>query len=86
MDPTKIQIIRDWPSPQCFKGLCSLLGLANFYHRFVFCFSHLAWPLNQSLKGGTQEKIWWIEEKKKAFEDLKIRLSSAPILVLPYLQ
>ena len=57
VDPTKIQIIRDWPPPQSFTELHSFLGLANFYHRFVFGFSHLAWPLNQSLKGGTQEKF-----------------------------
>ena len=62
------------------------MGVANFYHRFVFGFSHLAWPLNQSLKGGTQAKFRWTEEKQKAFEDLKLRLCSTPVLVLPDLQ
>ena len=57
VDSTKIQIIRDWPPPQNFTELHSFLGLANFYYRFVFGFSHLAWPLNQSLKGGTQAKF-----------------------------
>ena len=86
VDPTKIKIIKGWPPPQRFRELRSFLGLANFYRRFVFGFSHLAWPLNQSLKGGTQEKFWWTEEKQKAFEDLQLKLCSAPILVLPNLQ
>jgi len=35
MDPTKIQVIRDWPSPTTLTELCSFLGLVIFYHRFV---------------------------------------------------
>ena len=57
VDPIKIQIIRDWPSPKNFTELRSFLGLANFYRRFVSNFSHISWPLNQSLRGGTQAKF-----------------------------
>jgi hypothetical protein len=35
VDPTKIQVIRDWPSPTNLTELRIFLGLANFYHRFV---------------------------------------------------
>ena len=49
VDLEKIQVIKDWPAPRNLTELRSLLGLANFYHRFVFGFSHLSWPLNQSL-------------------------------------
>lgn len=57
VDPVKIQIIRDWPSPKNLTELRSFLGLANFYRRFVFNFSHISWSLNQSLRGGVQEKF-----------------------------
>jgi len=38
----KIQVIKDWPSPKNLIELHSFLGLANFYRKFVFGFSHLA--------------------------------------------
>ena len=42
VDPTMIQVIRDWPAPTTLTELQSFLGLANFYHRFVLGFSHIA--------------------------------------------
>jgi hypothetical protein len=35
VDPAKIQVIRDWPTPTTLTELQSFLDLANFYHRFV---------------------------------------------------
>ena len=46
VDPKKIQVIKDWLAPRNLTELCSFLGLANFYRRFFFGFSHLSWPLN----------------------------------------
>ena len=46
VDPEKIQVIKDWPAPRNLTELRSFLGLANFYHRFVFGFLHFSWPLN----------------------------------------
>jgi len=50
VDPAKIQVIRDRPSPTTLTELRSFLGLANFYRRFVLGFSHIAWPLSQVTK------------------------------------
>jgi hypothetical protein len=41
VDPTKIQVIRDWPAPTTLIELHSFLGLSNFYRRFVLGFSHI---------------------------------------------
>jgi hypothetical protein len=59
VDPTKIQVIRDWPTPTTLMELRSFLGLPNFYCRFVLGFSHITWPLNQVTKGGDKEKLFF---------------------------
>jgi hypothetical protein len=63
VDPAKIQVIHDWPALTTLKKLRSLLGLANFYHRFVFRFSHIAWFLSQVTKGGAKAKFAWSESQ-----------------------
>jgi hypothetical protein len=57
VDPTKIQVIRDYPAPTTLNELRSFLGLSNFYHRFVLGFSHIAWALGQVTKGGGKENL-----------------------------
>jgi hypothetical protein len=86
VDPAKIQVICDWPAPTTLTELRSFLGLANFYHRFVLGFSHIAWALSQITKGGGKEKFAWGRSQKQAFDDLKQCLCSTPVLSLPDLQ
>ena len=59
VDLAKIQVICDWPAPTTLTELRSFLGLANFYHRFVLGFSHIAWALNQITMGGGKVKFLW---------------------------
>jgi hypothetical protein len=82
VDPTKIQVILDWPAPINLIELHSFLGLANFYRMFVLGFSHITWPLSQVTKGGVKEKFLWSESQQKAFVELKYRLCCAPMLTL----
>ena len=86
VDPGKIQVICDWPAPTTLIKLQSFLGLANFYYRFVLGFSHIAWALSQITWGGGKAKFAWGRSQKQAFDDLKQRLCSTPVLSLPYLQ
>jgi hypothetical protein len=65
VDPSKIQVICDWPAPTTLTELQSFLGLANFYQRFVLGFSHIAWALNQVTKGGGRAKFVWGKEKNE---------------------
>jgi hypothetical protein len=71
VDPAKIQIIHDWLAPTTLTKLRSFLGLANFYHRFMLGFSHIAWALIQVTKGGGKEKFVWGLSQQKEFDDLK---------------
>jgi len=59
------------------KDVESFLGFANFYRRFIQNFSHTTKPLNK-LKG---KKKWiWNKEHQKAFEELKEKITSQPVL------
>jgi hypothetical protein len=72
--------------PQPHSLSLELLGLANFYRRFVLGFSHIAWALSQITRGGGKEKFVWGQSQQQAFDDLKQCLCSAPVLSLPDLQ
>jgi hypothetical protein len=86
VDPTKIQVICNCPAPTTLTELRSFLGLANFYRRFVLGFSHIPWALSQITRGGGKAKFVWGQSQQQAFNDLKQRLCSTPILSLPDLQ
>ena len=57
VDPANIQAIRYWPTPTTLTELCSFLGLANLYRRFVLGFSNVAWSISQVTKGGFKAKL-----------------------------
>jgi hypothetical protein len=45
MDPTKVQAIVKWSPPTNVHEVCSFLGLANFYQKFIKGFLGIAVPL-----------------------------------------
>ena len=79
MDPAKVSAVAEWPTPDSRKRVQQSLGFENFYRRFVRGFSAIAAPLHALTS--TQVPFRWSPEK--AFQELKHRLTSAPILILP---
>ncbi|KAK1425082.1 hypothetical protein QVD17_20426 [Tagetes erecta] len=81
VDPTKIEAVKRWEAPKTPTEIRQFLGLAGYYRRFIENFSKIARPLTTL----TQKKIKfeWGEKQQKAFEMLKQKLCSAPILSLP---
>ena len=86
VDPTKIQVIHDWPSPTTLTELCSFLGLANFYRRFMLGFSHIAWAISQITIGGGKETFVWGMSQQQSFDELKKKLFSSLVISLPDLE
>jgi hypothetical protein len=83
MDPSKIEKIQSWPIPRTTKHVQQFLGLANYYHHFIQNFAEKATPLYQlTLKN---QKFKWSEDTNEAFEQLKFKLCSYPILRPPNL-
>ena len=80
MEQKKIKAIRNWKTPMKIKDMESFLGFANFYRWFIHNFSHTARPLNE-LKGKKEQK--WEKEHQEAFEELKEKITSQPVLSLP---
>lgn len=81
MEPTKVKGIRDWPTPQNVKQVRSFLGFGNFYRRFIGHFAETSRPLIEL----TRKKAEWVwtEECQEAFDTLKEKFLSAPVLLMP---
>jgi len=59
----------------------SFLGAVGYYRRFVKNFLKITSPLTNLLKKTT--KFEWSNKCEEAFQELKRRLTTAPILTLP---
>jgi hypothetical protein len=59
----------------------SFLGLASYYHRIIKDFSKIAKPMTRLLE--KNKDFDWMEECQVSFEELKKRLTLAPVLILP---
>ncbi|KAK1431927.1 hypothetical protein QVD17_08733 [Tagetes erecta] len=81
VDPAKIEAVKLWEAPKTPTEIRQFLGLAGYYRRFIKNFSRIALPLT-TLTQKKMEFIWG-KEQSEAFETLKQRLCSAPILSLP---
>ena len=79
METDKVKAVKEWKTPTKIKEMESFLGFANFYRWFIKNFSHIAKPLNE-LKGKRDWK--WEEEHQRAFNELKDKITSQPVLVL----
>ncbi|XP_027915650.1 uncharacterized protein LOC114175090 [Vigna unguiculata] len=81
VDPTKIEAVVKWETPQTVTEVRSLLGLVGYYRRFVEGFSKMVSPLTQLTR--KNQPFSWTDECEVCFEDMKRRLTTAPILAIP---
>jgi hypothetical protein len=81
MEQDKVRAIQSWPAPTTVPGVRSFLGLAGYYRRFVKNFSRIASPLSELLN--KDKPFDWKDSQQKAFDALKLAVSTGPVLVLP---
>jgi hypothetical protein len=81
VDPSKVKDVLNWVPLTNASEIQSFLGLAGYYRRFIKDFSKIAKPMTRLLE--KNKDFDWIEECQANFEELKKRLTSAPVLILP---
>ncbi|MCO5561574.1 hypothetical protein L7F22_015194 [Adiantum nelumboides] len=84
IDSAKIEAIRNWPDLKNVHEVRSFLGLCSYYWRYVRKFAEIASPLHML----TQKGVFfsWGATEVTAFQTLKDKMTTGPILILPDLQ
>jgi len=81
MDPVKVAGVREWPTLENKMDVQAFLGFINFYQRFIWDFSAKARPLFDLT---CSKQVWtWSGREQMAFEDLKMVVTTAPVLMSP---
>ncbi|GKB79730.1 reverse transcriptase domain-containing protein [Tanacetum coccineum] len=81
VDPSKVESVKNWKTPESPTEIRSFLGLAGYYRRFIENFSKIAKPLTLLTQ---KNKVYvWGDKQEEAFHILKEKLCNAPVLALP---
>src|SRR3954467_14733939 len=81
VDPSKVDVVLQWETPKSATEIRSFLGFAGYYRRFIEGFSKLALPLTRLTCKG--KAFVWDVQCEESFNELKKRLTSAPVLTFP---
>ncbi|XP_028065965.1 uncharacterized protein LOC114268932 [Camellia sinensis] len=81
VDSSKIEAVQNWEQLKNASEVRNFLGLAGYYRQFVKNFSSIASPLTRLTCKGV--RFVWSETCENAFRELKLRLTTAPILIIP---
>ena len=84
MDPAKVEAIKTWPDLKTVHDVRSFLGLCSYYRRFIRSFAEIASPLHALERKGIT--FTWKDKEISAFNKLKEKLTSDPVLILPDLR
>ncbi|WVZ76494.1 hypothetical protein U9M48_024469 [Paspalum notatum var. saurae] len=79
--PSKVSTVTNWKVPEIPKEVRGFLGLAGYYRRFIENFSKIAKPMTSLLEKDAEFR--WTNAQQAAFDELKKRLTTAPVLTLP---
>ncbi|GJU10471.1 putative reverse transcriptase domain-containing protein [Tanacetum coccineum] len=80
VDPAKIEAIKNWVAPTTPTEVRQILRLVGYYRKFIEGFSLISKPLTKLIRKNRNTSG---KEKRRAFQTLKQKLCSAPILAFP---
>ena len=81
VDPKKVEAVMSWERLKSLFEIRSFLGLARYYKRFIEDFSRLTAPMTRLT--WKKVKFDWDDRCEEASQELKRRLTIAPILIVP---
>nr|GFB62184.1 putative reverse transcriptase domain-containing protein [Tanacetum cinerariifolium] len=80
VDPSKVESVKNWKTPESSTEIRSFLGLAGYYQRFIKNFSKIVKPL--TLLTQKNKTYVWGDKQDEAFCILKEKLCNAPVLAV----
>ena len=80
-NPAKTERIKNYPTPTDVTEVRRFLGLASYYRCFVPKFASIASPIHAPTK--KRVPFQWTDECESAFNELKVALSTSPVLIYP---
>ena len=80
-DPEKTEVIQSWPVPSMVTHVRQFIGFASYYRKFIPNYSEIAQPLTHLTKKSV--RFNWSQDCQKAFDSLKEKLASPPVLAYP---
>ena len=80
VDPEKVEAVMSWERPKSVFEIRSFLGLTWYYRRLIEDFSRIAAPMTRLTR--KEVKFEWDDRCEEAFQELKRRLTSTPILIV----
>ncbi|GJW30979.1 putative reverse transcriptase domain-containing protein [Tanacetum coccineum] len=81
VDPSKVESVKNWKTPESSTKIRSFLGLAGYYRRFIENFSKIAKPL--TLLTLKNKAYVWGDKQDEAFQILKEKQCNTLVLALP---
>ena len=81
VDREKVEVVMSWERPKSVFEIRSFLGLAGYYRRFIEDFSRLTAPMTRLTR--KEVKFNWDDRYEEAFQELKMRLTTASIWIVP---
>jgi hypothetical protein len=76
-----VKTVASWPRPGNLQEVRSFVGLASYYRQFIAGFMDIARPLHILTEKG--RAFVWKSAQEEAFQTLKDKLTSAPLLASP---
>ena len=80
IDPSKVEVILNWPKPNTVTEVRSFLWAAQYWRKFIANFYYIEAPLHALTS--FKKVFHWGDMQKKSFDALKKKIISALVLAI----